>query len=63
MRELAPEWQQEVLDFAEFLLAKRGRRPRGTPTFSWAAALSDLRDQYTSVELQHKITEWRCEEL
>ena len=28
MRELAPEWQQEVLDFAEFLLAKRRRAER-----------------------------------
>lgn len=28
---------------------------RNTSTFSWAGALRDLREQYTSVELQHEI--------
>ena len=59
IRELPPELQQEVRDFIEFLVEKRVRRPRGKPKFDWAGALKDLRDQYTSVELQHKISEWR----
>jgi hypothetical protein len=25
----------------------------------WKGALQDMKDQYTSVELQHKILEWR----
>ncbi|MEW5785238.1 MAG: AbrB/MazE/SpoVT family DNA-binding domain-containing protein [Bacillota bacterium] len=28
-------------------------------TFSWKGALSNIREQYTSVELQHKSLEWR----
>jgi len=59
---LPPELQQEVQDFAEFLLEKRARRPRRKPKFDWAGALRDLRDRYTSVELQHKIAEWRIGE-
>lgn len=27
----------------------------------WAGGLSDLAKQFTSVELQHKISEWRAE--
>jgi hypothetical protein len=60
--QLPPELQQEVRDFVEFLLEKRARRPRRKPKFDWAGALKDLRDRYTSVELQHKIAEWRIGE-
>ncbi|MBC7343879.1 MAG: DUF2281 domain-containing protein [Clostridia bacterium] len=56
--ELPPELQQEVRDFVEFLLEKRARRPKRKPKFDWAGALRDLRDRYTSVQLQHKIAEW-----
>lgn len=61
VQSLPSEMQQEVQDFIEFLLAKR-KRPRGKPTFEWAGALKDLRDQYTSVELEHKISDWRIQE-
>ena len=58
IKELPPELQAEVRDFAEFLLEKR--RPRGTWPLSqnWAGALRDYRDQYTSLELQKKALEW-----
>jgi hypothetical protein len=62
IQSLPPEMQQEVQDFIEFLLTKRARRSRGKPTFEWAGALEDLRDQYTSVDLQHKISDWRIQE-
>ena len=56
---LPPELQQEVIDFIEFLIEKRLKRPKGKPKFNWAGALKELRQQYTSVELQHKVSEWR----
>lgn len=56
---LPPELQQEVEDFVEFLIEKKMKRPKGKPKFNWAGALKEFRDQYTSVELQHKISEWR----
>jgi predicted DNA-binding protein len=59
IKELPPELRKEVEEFVEFLLEKRGRK-RGTYLRQgWAGALRDLRDKYTSVELQHKVSEWR----
>jgi hypothetical protein len=60
VKELPTELQVEVRDFAQFLLEKHVRKPKGKPKFDWAGALKDL--PYTSVELQHKISEWRVEE-
>jgi len=60
--ELPPELRREVEDFIESLVEKRRKRPRAKPNFGWAGALKDLRDRYTSVELQHKIAEWRIGE-
>ncbi|HAA83621.1 DUF2281 domain-containing protein [Thermodesulfobacterium commune] len=56
--QLPPDLYQVVEDFIEFLLTKR-KKPIKPPTFEWAGALEDLRDSYTSVELQHKILDWR----
>lgn len=59
VEQLPPDLQQEVVDFIEFLLAKHRAKLRGQPRFDWAEALKDLRDQYTAVQLQHQIMEWR----
>ena len=40
------------------------KEPSASPEgmkFDWAGCLSDLREQYTSVELQHQINLWREE--
>ncbi len=59
VKELPPELQQEVLDFAQFLLEKRGRKTGKTLRQDWAGALRNYRDQYSSLELQRKALEWR----
>lgn len=59
IKQLPPELRREVEDFARFLLAERTGKPRRRFRFDWEGALEDLRDQYTSVELQHKALEWR----
>jgi len=59
IRELPPEAQAQVRDFAVFLFEKNTRKGRGKAEFKWAGAAGDLRDRYTSVQLQHKISEWR----
>lgn len=63
VEQLPPDIQQEVKDFAEFLLEKRRKRAKAKPDFDWAGALKDLRDDYTSVELQHEIVERRVSGL
>lgn len=59
IRDLPPDLRQEVEDFVEFLLTKQAQKSRSRPTFRWAGALKDLRTEFTSVELQHRIAEWR----
>jgi hypothetical protein len=59
IKELPPELHQEVMDFVDFLLEKRGRRPGRKLRQDWAGALKDYREQYTSLELQKKALEWR----
>jgi len=58
IKELPPELQQEVEDFVEFLINKHNGRTKEELKFDWEGALVDLRDKYTSVELQHKALEW-----
>ena len=61
VEELAPREQAEVRDFVEFLLAKERSKPRGAPRFEWAGALKPMREEYTSVDLQHEIARMRSE--
>lgn len=63
VEQLPPDMQEEVKNFAEFLLEKRQKRTKSKPDFDWAGALKDLREHYTSVELQHEITERRLSGL
>ncbi|MFW6118268.1 MAG: DUF2281 domain-containing protein [Chloroflexota bacterium] len=58
LEQLPPDLQEEAKDFVEFLLQKRGARQKGELKLQWRGVLRDLRDQYTSVELQHKALEW-----
>ena len=58
LEQLPPDLQEEAKDFMEFLLQKRGTREKGELKLHWRGALRDLRGQYTSVELQHKVLEW-----
>ncbi len=59
VREVPSEYRDQLRDYVESLLARQGTRQPGKPQFAWAGALRDLRDRYTSVELQHQITRWR----
>ena len=47
------------VDFARFLMEKRGSKRKGRMKLGWRGALQDMKDKYTSVELQHKILGWR----
>jgi len=61
LSQLPPEARRELLDYAEFLLQKygrKGKKKRGF-TFSWEGKLKDVK--LTSVELQHKALEWRTD--
>ncbi|MDR4507432.1 MAG: DUF2281 domain-containing protein [Candidatus Brocadiaceae bacterium] len=59
IKQLPWKLQEEVKDFTEFLLEKQLKKQRKKPKFDWAGVMKDLRSEYTSVELQHKISELR----
>jgi len=62
IKKLPPERRAEVLDFAEFLLAKVGGKDRPKMACDWAGGLEDTHMEYTSVELQHKASQWRTDD-
>jgi Protein of unknown function (DUF2281) len=58
--ELPPDVKREAMLYIEFLMNKRAAPPgNARMKLSWAGALEEFKDQYTSVELQHKAAEWR----
>jgi len=61
--------QQEVTDFIEFIsikylpstkLAKSKSINTQKFKFNWEGSISEYKKQYSSVELQHKVNEWRA---
>jgi len=43
------------------VMKKQVKNPKGKMKLDWRGALEDMKDQYTSVELQRKIQEWRSD--
>ncbi len=58
VQELPPELQAQVRTYVTQLLYQHDKPPARPLQYIWAGALRDLRDQTTSVELQHQATEW-----
>jgi len=59
---LPEDLQAEVVDFARFLMEARAKPKRTKFRLDWAGGLRDLREKYTSVELQHKVLDWWVED-
>ena len=59
IKELPEDLRKELEDFAYYLWENRRKKIKEKPKFAWAGALSDFADKFTSVELQHKISELR----
>jgi len=61
VKKLAPGQQAEVRDFVESLQQQQRSNPPEKPRFDWAGALKDMRDEYTSIDLQHEVARIRSE--
>ncbi|MDT7906854.1 MAG: DUF2281 domain-containing protein [Candidatus Calescibacterium sp.] len=69
LRKLPENLKKEVLDYIEFLIKKYRRelnkKEKGKENkvkgfkFDWEGGLADLKDKFTSVQLQHKASDWR----
>ena len=60
IRALPIEQQRGVEDFIAFLAERHRAGAHGTPALKWAGALREMASQYTSVELQHSLSDWRA---
>lgn len=56
--ELPDDLKKEVSDFIDFLIAKN-KPTKLKAKLDWIGGLKEFKDIYTSVELQHKASEWR----
>ncbi len=59
LKELPPDAQEEVRDFAAFLLSRQGRKSGQRLRQDWAGALREFREQYTALDLQRRSLDWR----
>ena len=57
-QKLPDDLKREVLDYIEFLIERHGVRKSGGIKLTWKGKLKELRNKYTSVELQHKALDW-----
>ena len=59
IRDLSPELREQVREFTQYLVDRKTGHSQIPLDLGLRGILSDLLDQYTSVELQHKLAEWR----
>lgn len=57
--QLPPDMQKQVHDLVARLSAEQKKKAHPKPQFAWAGALKELKSQYTSVQLQHQISDSR----
>jgi hypothetical protein len=57
---LPDDLKREVLDFIDFLMAKRRHEKILSQfDFTWEGGLTDFKDDFSSVDLQHRSMDWR----
>ena len=61
IKELPENLRKKVLDYIELLLEKHEKKEKRQAKFrfDWEGELSELREKFSSVELQHKALGWR----
>lgn len=58
VRQLPPELQQQVESFIESLSAKTKSDEAAGLRLDWRGALQEMREEFSSVDLQHKALDW-----
>ena len=57
---LPDDLKREVLDFIDFLTAKRRQEKVSRQfDFTWEGGLTDFKDDFNSVDSQHQSMDWR----
>ncbi|MCF6270599.1 MAG: DUF2281 domain-containing protein [Melioribacteraceae bacterium] len=61
IEKMPPDLVSEVMDYIDYLMHKYAvvSKTNKSFDFSWEGGLSEISKEYTSVDLQHKVLEWR----
>lgn len=61
IRSLPKSLRREALQYINYLIARKeaGIDSKKGFSFNWEGGLSELKDRFTSVELQHQVNKWR----
>lgn len=57
IKKLPPHLQEQALSYITSLV-DQSERKSGHMQFNWAGCAANLKNQYTSIELQKKILDW-----
>jgi hypothetical protein len=58
IKELPPQLQNEVREYAQYLVETKVKPKRKYLRMDWAGGLREYRNQFTSLQLQKKALEW-----
>ena len=59
IKQLPPDFHEEVIDFIDFLLIQKVSKRKKRPKLDWIGGLNEYGEQYTALELQKKALDWR----
>ncbi len=61
IRKLPDTLIPQVLEYIDLLISKQTPKKNGKKKFKfdWEGSLSHLKKNFTSIDLQHKVSEWR----
>ena len=60
---LSPIDQKNAITYIENLIEKKHIKKHNFPTFSWAGCLQGEDDEFSSIEIQHKIRDMWIDEI
>lgn len=58
VQKLPPELREELREYAAHLLQRRSRSDGARLTLSWAGELSDVKEEFTALDLEEKALDW-----
>ena len=59
--QLPADLQEKGIKYIDSLLTQKELQRKKSPKLGWAGGLRELRDEYTAVELQEKVSDWIVE--
>ncbi|NWF95657.1 MAG: hypothetical protein HXY34_05910 [Candidatus Thorarchaeota archaeon] len=59
IRQMSPDMQRRAVEILESLMDREGTPAKRHLSLTWAGGLRNLREKYTSLELERLASQWR----